>query len=176
MKRRGELVGELRNTPGLARFCRRTNDHKLRVDKAAIKRDAHFDGKWLIETSDDTLTPTDLAKAYKQLYQLEHGWRDMKGALRLRPVFHHREDRIRAHIQLCWIGLLLIWVIENATGDIWRNVENELHRMHLVTLATSDGRIAKRSVTTKGQQKILAALEVREPAQILDYELPTPAE
>jgi hypothetical protein len=31
-------------------------------------------------------------------------------------------------------------------------------------------------VTTKGQQKILAALEVREPAQILDYELPTPAE
>ncbi|MDA8186274.1 MAG: hypothetical protein M0035_17960 [Actinomycetota bacterium] len=100
----------------------------------------------------------------------------MKGALRLRPVFHHREDRIRSHVQLCWLGLLLIRVIENTTGDTWRNVRNELDRMHLVTLSTSDGRIAKRSVTTKGQQKILAALEVREPAQILDYELPTPAE
>ncbi len=174
-QRRDELVGELRATPGLARFLRRTKDHKLRVDKAAIGRDAHFDGKWLIRTSDDTLTPADLAKAYKQLYQVEHGWRDLKGALRLRPVFHHREDRIRSHIQLCWLALLLVRVVENATGDTWRNVRHELDRMHLVTLETKEGRIAKRSVTTKGQQKILAALEVREPAQILDYELPTPA-
>ena len=50
-------------------------------------------------------------------------------------------------------------------------------RMHLVTLETTEGRIAKRSTTTKGQREILTALEVREPAQILDYELPaTPAQ
>jgi transposase len=30
----------------------------------------------------------------------------MKGALALRPVFHRREDRIRAHVQLCWLALL----------------------------------------------------------------------
>ena len=141
-----------------------------------IAKDAHFDGKWLIRISDNSLTPTDLAKAYKQLHRVEHGWRDMKGAPRLRPVFHHREDRIRSHIQLCWLGLLLIRVVENATGDTWRNVRNELERMHLVTLGTKEGRIAKRSVTTNGQRKILAALKVREPAQILDYELPTPVE
>ena len=44
--------------------------------------------------------------------------------------------------------------------------------MHLVTLETSEGRLAKRSATTKRQREIFAALEVREPAQILDYELP----
>src|SRR5659263_761114 len=43
----------------------------------------------------------------------ERGWRDMKGALGLRPIFHYREDRIRAHVQLCWLALLLIRVIEN---------------------------------------------------------------
>lgn len=175
-QRRDELVGELRQTPGVARFLRRTKDHKLRVDKAAIDKDAHFDGKWLIRTSDDTLTPTGLAKAYKQLYQVERGWKELKSSLRLRPVFHHREDRIRSRIQLCWLALLLVRVVENATGDTWRNVRHELDRMHLVTLETKEGRIAKRSAITKGQQKILAALEVREPAQILDYELPTPAE
>jgi len=53
---------------------------------------------------------------------VERGWRDMKGALRLRPVFHHREGRIRCHIQLCWLGLLLIRVVENGAGDTWRNV------------------------------------------------------
>jgi DDE family transposase len=175
-QRRDELVGELRSTPGLARFLRRTKDHKLRIDKAAIGKDAHFDGKWLIRTSDDTLTPTDLARGYKQLYQVERGWRDLKGALRLRPVFHHREDRIRSHIQLCWLALLLIRVIENGCGDTWRNVRNELDRMHLVTLGTKEGRIAKRSGTTQGQREILTALNIREPAQIIDYELPTPVE
>jgi len=175
-QRRDELVGHLRQTPGLARFLRRTKDYKLRLDKAAIAKDAHFDGKWLIRTSDDTLTPTDLALAYKQLSQVERGWRDLKGALRLRPVFHHREDRIRSHIQLCWLALLLIRVAENATGDTWRNLRHELDRMHLVTLATPEGRIAKRSVTTTRQRKILTDLQIREPAQILDYQLPTPVE
>jgi len=175
-QRRDELVGELRQTPGLARFLRRTKDHKLRLDKTAIARDAHYDGKWLIRTSDDTLTPTDLALAYKQLFQVERGWRDLKGALRLRPVYHHREDRIRSHIQLCWLALLLIRVAENATGDTWRNLRHELDRMHLITLATDDGRIAQRTATTQRQRQILAALQIREPAQILDYQLPTPVE
>jgi hypothetical protein len=171
-QRRDELVGELRQTPAVYRFLRRTKDHKLRVDHAAITRDAHFDGKWLIRTSDDTATPSDLALAYKQLFQVERGWRDLKGALRLRPVFHRREDRIRSHIQLCWLALLLIRVAENMTGDTWRNLRHELDRMHLVTLETKEGRIAKRSATTTRQREILRALDVREPAQILDYELP----
>ncbi len=172
-QRRDELVGELRTTPGLYRFLRRTKDHKLRIDRAAIERDAHFDGKWLIRTSDDTLSPSDLALAYKQLAQVERGWRDLKGSLRLRPIYHHREDRIRSHIQLCFLGLLLIRVAENATGETWRNLRHELDRMHLVTLETTEGRIAKRSATTKRQRELFAALDVREPAQILDYELPT---
>ena len=46
--------------------------------------------------------------------------------------------------------------------------------MALVALETQEGRIAKCSATTKRQREILAALEVREPAQILDYELPIP--
>lgn len=62
----------------------------LRVDKAAITADARFDGKWVIRASDDTLTAADLATAYKQLAEVEHGWRDLKGTLGLRPVFHYR--------------------------------------------------------------------------------------
>jgi hypothetical protein len=59
--------------------------------------------------------------------------------LGLCPVFHYRDNRIRAHVQLCWLVLLLIMrVVENATDDTWRNVRHELDRMHLVTLATAD--------------------------------------
>ena len=96
----------------------------------------------------------------------------MKGALKLRPVFHYREDRIRAHIQLCWLGLLLIRVAENTTSDIWRNISHELDRMHLVTLATSDGQVAQRSATTPEQKKIFEALNLAEPPRFFDFTLP----
>jgi hypothetical protein len=171
-RRRDEFVGSLKTKPGLRRYLRRTNGGLLRVDAAAVKREQHLDGKWLLRTSDATLTPEDLAAAYKQLLQVERGWRDMKGALGLRPVFHHREDRIRAHVQLCWLALLLLRVVENATGDTWRNVRHELDRMHLVTLATADGQVAQRSTTTAGQKAILTALELPEPARFFDFTTP----
>ena len=167
--RRDELAGGLRAKPGLRRFLRRTPGGLLRIDKAAIRREAHLDGKWLLRTSDATLTPEDLAAAYKQLLAVERGWRDMKGALRLRPVFHYREDRIRAHIQLCWLALLLIRVIEIAGSDTWRNIRHELDRMHLITLATAHGQVAQRSVTTSGQQAILRALQLPDPPRFFNF-------
>lgn len=172
--RRDELAGKLRTTPALWRLVRRLSDGRFRINKAAVAREEKLDGKWLLRTSDDSLTPTDLAVAYKQLLQVERGWRDMKGSLGLRPVFHHRDDRIRSHIQLCWLGLLLMRVAENATGDTWRNIRHELDRMHLVTIETDHGRVAQRTATTPAQAKIFAALDIDEPGRFLDFELPAP--
>jgi transposase len=173
-QRRDELMGELRTTPALSRLVRRTKDGLLRIDKGALATEERFDGKFLLRTSDDTLSPSDLALAYKQLYEVERGWRDLKGSLKLRPVFHYREDRIRAHVQLCWLALLLIRTIEYETGDTWRNVRNELDRMHLVTLETAEGRVAQRSATTPHQRQIFDALTIAEPARFYDFELPEP--
>lgn len=168
-RRRDELVGSLKGKPGLRRLLRRTKSGLLRIDRAAAQREAHYDGKWLLRTSDLTLTAEDLAAAYKQLLAVERGWRDCKSSLGLRPVYHHREDRIRAHVQLCWLALLLIRVAETRAGDTWRNLRHELDRMHLVTLATGDGRVAQRSALTGDQKTILAALDLPEPPKYLDF-------
>jgi DDE family transposase len=171
-RRRDEFLGSLKGKPGLRRYLRRTPAGLLRIDSGAIKAEAHLDGKWLLRTDDLTLTGEDLAAAYKQLIQVERGWRDMKGSLALRPVFHHREDRIRSHVQLCWLALLLIRVAENGTGQTWRSLHHELDRMHLVTLATGDGQVAQRSLLTPGQKTILTALQLPEPPRFFDF---TPA-
>jgi hypothetical protein len=168
-RKRDELAGSLKDKPGLRRFLRRTPRGLLRIDRAAIKREASLDGKWLLRTSDDTLTPDDLAAACKQLIAVERGWRDTKGALKLRPVYHYREDRIRAHVQPCWLALLLIRVAETATSDTWRNLRHELDPMHLVTLATADGRVAQRSAATPGQQAILQAMGLPEPPKFFGF-------
>jgi hypothetical protein len=166
--KRDEFVGSLKAKPGLRRLLRRTQSGLLRIDRAAAAREAHYDGKWLLRTSDLTLTAEDLAAAYKQLLAVERGWRDCKTSLGLRPVYHHREDRIRAHVQLCWLALLLVRVAETRVGDTWRNLRHELDRMHLVTFATADGRVAQRSALTGDQKTILAALDLPEPPKYLD--------
>ena len=78
------------------------------IDKAKVKAEERLDGKYLIRTSDDTLSPVDVALGYKQLYQVENAFRTLKTTLELRPVYHRLEDRIRSHILLCWLALLLV--------------------------------------------------------------------
>jgi hypothetical protein len=168
-RRRDELVGHLKTKPGLRRYLRRTPSGMLRIDHASIKTEAHLDGKWLLRTSDLTLTGEDLAMAYKQLLAVEAGWRDMKNSLGLRPVHHRREDRIRAHVQLCWLALLLIRVTENTTDHTWPTLRHELDHMALVTLATSHGTVAQRSQTTPDQRTILGTLGLGEPPKFFDF-------
>jgi len=167
--KRAELYGALATKPAFNRFLRKTKTAKLRIDRAAVTKEAGLDGKFLLRTSDESLTATDIALGYKALYEAERGWRDMKSTIDLRPVHHHREDRIQAHVQLCWLALLLLRVAETETNDTWRNIRNELDRMHLVTLATSAGTVAQRTELTHHQRQILKALKLGEPARFYDF-------
>jgi hypothetical protein len=49
-----------------------------------------LEGKWVLTSNDDTLTAEGLALGYKQLTQVEQGWRILKSGLRMRPVYHWR--------------------------------------------------------------------------------------
>jgi hypothetical protein len=170
--KRADLYGALSTKPAYKRFLRKTPTGKLRVDRAAVAREAKLDGKFLLRTSDESLSPADLAQGYKALYEAERGWRDLKHTIDMRPAYHRREDRIEAHVQLCWLALLLLRVAETETGDTWRNMRNELDRMHLVTLATNEGTAAQRTELTPGHRRILGALKLPEPPRFYDF---TPA-
>jgi hypothetical protein len=171
--RRAELYGQLGTKAVFKRFLRRTATGKLRIDKAAVAREAHLDGKFLLRTDDESLSAEDIALGYKSLYEAERGWRDLKRTtVNIRPVYHRREDRIRAHVQLCWLALLVLRVAEIEVGDTWRNIRNELDRMHLVTMATSQGTVSQRSELTPGQRHILKRLKLAEPPRFFDF---TPA-
>ena len=65
---------------------------------------------------DPDLSAEDVALGYKNLLEAERGFRDLKSTLELRPVFHRIEPRIRAHVLLCWLALLLIRVAERRAG------------------------------------------------------------
>jgi hypothetical protein len=167
--KRAEYYGALTTKPTYKRFLRRTASGKLRIDRAAIGRDAKLDGKFLLRTSDETLSAEDIALGYKALLEVERGWRDTKSTIDLRPVYHHREDRIRAHVQLCWLALLILRVAEVEVGDTWRNIRSEFDRMHLVTFASAQGTISQRTELTPAQRTILSALKLPEPPRFYDF-------
>ena len=160
---RARLAARLSSKRALKRFLRQTPSGLLRVDRAAVRAEQHLDGKFLLRSSDPTLSAEDIALGYKQLLQVERGWRDMKTTLDLRPVHHRKEDRIRAHVQLCWLALLLIRIAENQTNDTWRNVRRELQRLHQGTFRGNAGLVHKTSETTAGQLRILRALGLEPP-------------
>jgi transposase len=171
---RAKLHARVKTKRGLARFLRTTSTGLLRVDRRAVKGEEHLDGKYLLRSSDPTLSAEDIALGYKQLLQVERGWRDLKSTLALRPVYHRREDRIRAHVVLCWLALLLIRIIEHETSDTWRNIRNELQRLHLGTFTGPAGICQQRTELTTRQRDLLRTLNLPEPARFTRLD-PAPA-
>jgi transposase len=170
---REKLACDLRGKPTYRRFLRITKAGLLRIDRAAVTADAKLDGKFLLRTSDPTLSAEDVATGYKQLLEVERGWRDMKTTLDLRPVYHRKEQRIRSHVLLCWLALLLVRLAENATGETWRNLRFELEKCHLVRFSGPAGDVLQRTELTSRQAAIFKSLAVPEPPRYA--ELPTPA-
>jgi hypothetical protein len=136
---------------------------------------ARLDGKFLLRTPDPTLSAADVATGYKQLLEVERAWRDMKTTLDLRPVYHRREDRIRAHVLLCWLALLLIRIAETATGETWRSLAWELDKLHLGRFVGPAGEVHQRTETTPRQAAIFKALAMPEPPRFLHLAPAAPA-
>ena len=78
---------------------------EVRKDRAALLWESKIDGMLMVETTDDTLTPEEVIGRYKELAEIERGWRALKSTLLIRPVYHWTERRIRAHIFVCALAL-----------------------------------------------------------------------
>jgi hypothetical protein len=98
----------------------------------------------------------------------------MKTTLDLRPVFHRREDRIRAHILLCWLALLLIRVAETSTGRTWNRIRAEIDRLYVGVFTGPAGAFAQRTELTQPQKALLSKLKITEPPRVLDATPATP--
>ena len=172
--KRAELRGVISTKPGLNRYLRTTPGGLLRIDAAAIRAEENLDGKYLLRTSDPHLSTEDIALGYKQLLEVERGWRDMKQVIDLRPVYHRKEERIRAHVILCWLALLLIRITETTTASTWPALRRELQRIALGTFTGPAGTFRQRTEMTRAQRDILAQLSIEPPPRIFQLTAGTP--
>jgi DDE family transposase len=164
---------KLRAHKTIGRYVRQTKTGRLMIDRAKIRAEARLDGKYLITTSDDTLSAEDVALGYKNLLEAERGFKDLKGTLLLRPVFHRREDRIRSHVLICYLALVVIRVAELRAGDTWRTISDELSTIKQGRFRSPDGEFTQRTELTDRQRHLLKTLGVPEPPRF-SHITPTP--
>ncbi|ODA38709.1 IS1634 family transposase [Desulfosporosinus sp. BG] len=153
------------------KYLKMDSKGNFKINNQAVKEMEHLDGRYLIRTSDDTLSVEDVALGYKQLLEVERAFRTLKTTLELRPVYHRKEERIRAHVLLCWLSLLLVRIAEVNTHQTWPQLRSELEDMHLIEYESTDGKVYQRTEITEGQKRILFLLKIPEPAKIQDISL-----
>jgi len=150
----------------MGRYIRQLKSGVITMDKGRIRDDAHLDGKYLISTSDDTLSPEDVALGYKQLLEVERAFRTLKTTLELRPVYHRKDERIQAHVFICFLALLLVRIAERKTGRTWDTIRSIMERIHLGEFLSKNGRVLQRTELTHDQLTILKSLKIPVPPKI----------
>src|SRR5207244_1573557 len=110
-----------------------------------------------------SLSAEDVALGYKQLQEAERSFRDLKGTLLLRPVFHRKDERIRAHVLICFLALVLVRLAETRTGETWRTIRAELGQIRQGHFRSHEGDFTQTSELTHRQRDLHNALGVPEP-------------
>jgi transposase len=155
-----------------SRYLKTNKQGQPRIDRRKVREEAKLDGRYLIRTSDDTLSAEQVALGYRQLAEVESAFRSLKHELDLRPIYHRLEERIRSHILLCWLALLLIRVAENRTGETWSLLRRQLNRMRLGEFGGSSGRVLQRSEPSPYHQTVFKAMGLPLPPQVFLAETP----
>jgi transposase len=111
----GLKVGKIINKYKMAKHLHLTiTDTTLQISRntAQIAAEAALDGIYVLRTSvpADTLDAAGVVTAYKNLAHVERDFRFLKADdLALRPIYHHLEDRVRAHVLICMLAGYLTW-------------------------------------------------------------------
>jgi transposase len=155
----------------MGRYLRQQKSGAMKIDRAKVKSEERLDGKYLLSTSDDSLRPQEVALGYKQLMEVERAFRTLKTTLELRPLYHRKEERIQAHVLLCFLALLLVRIAERQTGNTWDHIRAVMERMHLGEFASKDGRILQRTELTHEQTNLLKLLNISPPPKIQKMDL-----
>jgi transposase len=90
---------------------------KIEEHPVNLPREIKYEGKYVIQTDQDDLTPLDAVRSYKDLSDTERGFRSLKDPLSMRPIWHRVERRVRAHIFVAALAFLIERMLERALKD-----------------------------------------------------------
>jgi hypothetical protein len=142
----------------------------LSLNEQKVEEEKRFDGKWVLKTNTG-FTAEQVALKYKELWQVEQVFRDMKSVLDTRPIFHQRDETIRGHVFSSFLALVLIKELyrrlEKAGHDFeWADITQDLSALQEITLEDNGKKLAIRSECKGVCGKVFQAVGVAIPVTI----------
>ncbi|TKJ44632.1 IS1634 family transposase [Candidatus Aerophobetes bacterium Ae_b3b] len=151
------------------RFCK-IEAKKIIIDKERTQKEARYDGKYVLQTSTD-LSSEEVARAYKNLWMIEHAFRDIKDIFKIRPIFHWTPSRVRGHIFICFLAFLLTVSLQKRLSEIgikesvWK-VIRDVQKIRAVKLFIKDKAYLVRTELQGLAHRAFRAVGLRVPPQV----------
>ena len=118
----------------------------IKIDQEKLKQMIKYDGKWVLRTN-TALSSGEVAMKYKELWQVEQIFRDVKSILQTRPIYHKCDETIRGHIFASFLSLVLRKELDsrlekNGYMFEWKNIKQDLEDLEEVYI-TDKGKSLK---------------------------------
>ena len=154
---------------GYRRYLR-VEKNSARIDNDKVEAEARFDGKWVL-TTDTTLSAEAVALKYKELWQVERVFRDMKSMLETRPVYHQSDANIAGHVFCSFLALVLRKELEQRLTSAghqfeWSDIKQDLRALKQIEIEEGGARFMIRSQCKGHCGKIFQAVKVALPPTI----------
>ncbi len=142
-------------------------------DPVHLEHEKRLEGKYLIATSEKDFEPLEAVRMYKELSEVERGFRCLKDVLEMRPIYHKVEHRVRAHIFVAALALLLMRLLERRLKDagVKLSAEQALRAVSSVRFVSFKLDGASRSGVSVGSPQ---ARQVLKALGIIETRPPTP--
>lgn len=140
------------------------------INQQKISDEERFDGKWVLKTN-TTMTPEHVALKYKELWQVEHVFRDMKSILDTRPIFHKRDETIRGHVFCSFLALVLRKELDRRLEKAghcfeWADIKQDIKALQEITIEDNGKTLAVRSECIGTCGKVFQAVGIAMPPTI----------
>jgi len=153
--------------PMKKRLMRKMKGGRYKLSKEALREESRYDGKYVLLTTDITLSAAELAMQYKNLWEVENAFKALKHRIRIRPMHHWTDVRICAHVSLCVLSYFIGRYAEIKTGKSWEKIRSELDRLMAIKILLKNGTVVKRSQLSKRQNLLYRQLDIESPPLIL---------
>jgi len=146
------------------------NRETVRIDQNKIEAASRFDGKWVLKTNTD-LSAEQVALKYKELWQVEQVFRDLKSILETRPIYHQRDETIRGHVFCSFLALVLRKGLNSRLEEAgfsfeWADIKQDLKALQETVIEENSKRLAVRSQCLRTCGKVFQAVGVALPPTI----------
>jgi transposase len=132
-----------------------------------LPREKKYEGKYLIQTDQTEMTAQDAVAHYKELNEVERGFRSLKDPIGMRPIWHQNERRVRAHIFVAALAFLIERLLERALRDagVPLSAQAALTALQTIRHVRFQADAAERTGVTPGSgraRQVLKALKITE--------------